>query len=454
MLDLLIEGGKYPDFKSEEIRKANIGVRDGKIVFIGKDRPESKKVIYAYGRIVSPGFIDIHMHEEDFVQEGQKYVISKMMLKMGVTTAVGGNCGLQKQPLKQFKNVIEKTGGSPINYLMLAGYNQFRNELGIGRYDSVSPLQKQKIYKAIKEELEQGAIGISFGIEYDPGITTEEIVEILNCFDDSSLLAAVHYRNSCTKDTCAIKEMVEIAGRIPMKFQISHLSSCSAMGGMEESLKIIDEAMERNVKLNFDTYPYNAFSTHVGSEVFEDGCLDRWQKDYDCILLTEEPYKNVRCTKSILEDVRKNYPSMLAVVFAMNEDEIRKAIACKNGMIASDGIINGGKGHPRAAGTFPRVLGKYVREDKVIDIKDALRKITFEPAKRLGLCNKGRIELGCDADITIFNPDTISDGATFTDIDIPSEGIDYVLVNGQVAVHDKKVVNDRLGRFVSYKEII
>ena len=103
MLDLLIEGGKYPDFKSEDIRKANIGVRDGKIVFIGKDVPESKKVIYAHEKIVSPGFIDIHMHEEDFVQEGEKYVISEMMLKMGVTTAVGGNCGLQKQTLSSLK---------------------------------------------------------------------------------------------------------------------------------------------------------------------------------------------------------------------------------------------------------------------------------------------------------------------------------------------------------------
>ena len=135
----------------------------------------------------------------------------------------------------------------------------------------------------------------------------------------------------------------------------------------------------------------------------------------------------------------------------MNEEEIAAAIANKNGMVGSDGIINNGNGHPRAAGTFPRVLGKYVREDKVLPLIDAIRKMTLEPAKRLNLDNKGRIEIGCDADLTIFNPDTIRDGATFSDLHILPEGIEYVFINGEKAVDHKNVVNDRLGRFISYK---
>ena len=148
---------------------------------------------------------------------------------------------------------------------------------------------------------------------------------------------------------------------------------------------------------------------------------------------------------------RKNYPDMLAVAFVMNEEEIAEAIANPIGMVASDGIINNGLGHPRAAGTFPRVLGKYVREEGKTDLLTALRKMTYEPAARLELENrKGLIAEGADADITIFDPDTIADGPQFGDIDIPNKGIDYVIVNGRIAVCDNNIVSEKAGKFISY----
>ena len=136
----------------------------------------------------------------------------------------------------------------------------------------------------------------------------------------------------------------------------------------------------------------------------------------------------------------------------MNEEEIAAAIANPNGMVASDGIINHGNGHPRAAGTFPRVLGKYVREDKVVSMVDALRKMTLEPAKRLGLeASKGQIAVGADADITIFDPQTIIDKADFTHLEAPV-GIEYVLIGGQKAIAEGQKVNDRLGRFIPFEQ--
>lgn len=306
------------------------------------------------------------------------------------------------------------------------------------------------IRKLIQRELDEGAYGISFGIEYDPGIATEEVLYAIGVTEDPDLLVSAHYREDCLQNIEPIQEMIKISDQIPMKFQISHLSSCSAMGLMQESLDAINEAMARNPKLNYDTYPYNAFSTHMGSAVFEDGCIEGWHKDYSDILLTDEPYKDVRCTKEIFEKVREEYPDMLAVAFVMNEEEIAAAIANPNGMVASDAIINNGNGHPRAAGTFPRVLGKYVREDKVLPLIDAIRKMTLEPAERLDLAKKGRIEEGCDADLTIFNPEMIIDGATFSDLHIQPEGIEYVFINGQLALKDKTTVNNRLGRYISY----
>ena len=451
MLDLLIKNGQYPDFSEGRMKQGNIGITDGKITYIGPEEPDTKERLDARGKVVSPGFIDIHMHEEHFAEEGEHYVIAQMMLEMGVTTAVGGNCGMQNQNLSYFKEVLDRLGGSPVNYIMLAGYNTFRYELGIGRYETASQEQREAIRKLLQRELNEGAYGISFGIEYDPGITTEEILFAIGVTEDPNLLVSAHYREDCLHDINPVQEMIEIAEKIPMKFQISHLSSCSAMGLMQESLDAINEAMKRNPKLNYDTYPYNAFSTHMGSAVFEDGCIEGWHKDYSDILLTDAPYKDIRCTKEIFEKVREEYPDMLAVAFVMNEEEIAAAIANPNGMVASDAIINNGNGHPRAAGTFPRVLGKYVREDKALPLIDAIRKMTLEPAKRMDLDQKGRIELGCDADLTIFNPDTIIDGATFSNLHIQPEGIEAVFIDGKLALKNKVTINNRLGKYIAYR---
>lgn len=451
MLDLLLKNGQYPDFEAGVMKSANVGVKDGKIAYIGGETPQAAETADVSGCVVSPGFIDIHMHEENFRDEGERYVIAQMMLEMGVTTAVGGNCGIQKQDLSYFKEVLNRLGGSPVNYIMLAGYNQMRYRLGIERYASATFEQRAEIRALLKRELDEGAYGISFGIEYDPGITKEEVLDALSVSDDPHLLAAAHYRTDCLTSIDSVREMIDIAEKIPMKFQISHLSSCSAMGLMQESLDAINAAMEKNPGLDYDTYPYNAFSTYMGSAVFEDGCIEAWHKDYSDILLTDAPYKDVRCDRETFEKVRREYPDMLAVAFVMNESEIAAAIANKNGMVASDAIISNGNGHPRAAGTFPRVLGKYVREDKVLPLIDAIRKMTLEPAKRLELDHKGRIQIGCDADITVFDPDTVMDGATFSDLHIQPEGIEYVFIGGKKAMEHKNTVDNRLGRFISYK---
>ena len=450
MLHLLITNGVYPDYEKKEMVKANIGIEDGKIAYIGAETPEAETVIDAEGKVVSPGFIDIHMHEEDFVHEGKQFIIANMMLEMGVTTAVGGNCGVQKQPLSVFKSVLNELGGSPVNYIILAGYNHFRTEMGIGRYEHPSQEQMDALQAIMKRELAEGAYGISFGIEYDPGITYDEMLRAVRASDDPHLLVSAHYRDETKKDDLfPVEEMIRFSQDIPQKFQISHLSSCSATGSMKEALDCINAAMEKDPTLDYDTYPYNAFSTEIGSAVFEDGCLEGWGKDYKDILLTDDPYKNVSCDEEIFRKARAEYPNMLAVAFVMNEDEIRAAIVNPNGMVASDAILNNGSGHPRAAGTFPRVLGKYVREEKALPLIDALRKMTLEPAKRLELDHKGRIQLDCDADITIFDPDTIIDKADFTQLCKP-KGINYVLIGGEIALKDGERVNDRLGRFLSY----
>ncbi|MCR5482180.1 MAG: amidohydrolase family protein [Clostridia bacterium] len=449
MQDILLIGGKYPDFEKREFVQANVAVKDGKITYIGADEPAAAEKIDCSGKVISPGFIDIHMHEEN-VSEGDKWVIAEMMLKQGVTFALGGNCGVMRQPAAEFKEMIKRTGGCPINYGLLSGYNYYRNNvLGIDHDEPASKEDRDKIAGYMRKDIEEGAFGISFGIEYDPGITTEEMKYAMQFQGDGDFLVSAHYRGDAAKAPEAVREMIELQNATGKKFQISHLSSCSAMGQMDEVLEMIEKAAGENPRLDFDTYPYNAFSTMMGSEVFQDGCLQGWGKDYNDVLLTEPPYENVLCTKEIFDDARKNYPDMLAVVFAMNEDEIAAAVSHRLGMVASDGIISNGKGHPRAAGTFPRFLGKYVREEKRLTLMEALEKITLRPATRLGMENfKGVIKEGADADITVFDPETILDGPTFEDINIENRGIDCVIVGGRVSLFEGKPTGVLAGRFV------
>ncbi|MBR7147251.1 MAG: amidohydrolase family protein [Firmicutes bacterium] len=242
MYDFLFKGGVYPDYDKKEMVKGDVAVKDGKIVAVGEVEGDAAKVIDATGLVVSPGFIDIHMHEEDFQNESHEYFISDLELQQGVTTCLGGNCGKARQRLAQFLEVVEELGGLPVNYMMQAGYNGERTKLGIGRYEAATQEQIEYLTKIMTEEIEQGCIGISFGLEYDPGITFEEIMYVLNAQPQDDLFVSAHYRDDSTGAIKSIKEMIDIVEQSGKKFQIAHLSSCSAMGQMDEALPMINEA--------------------------------------------------------------------------------------------------------------------------------------------------------------------------------------------------------------------
>lgn len=450
MLDIKIVNGFIIDAESKKSSVGDIGIKDGKIAAIGTVPEEAKKTIDAKGKYVSPGFIDIHMHEEDFsLTKKLGYDIADTMLNMGVTTCIVGNCGNNRQSMEELYQFIQEKG-NPVNYLSYIGHNFLRNQVGsTDIYKKSSKEQIEKMQRMVKDAVDFGAVGVSYGLEYCPGIDTEEAILIAKEIQGrDDLLLAAHYRKDAIYALDAIKEMSQIGKECRIPFQISHLSSCSAYGNMTEALKLIDDISNSGTDLQVDAYPYAAFSTFIGSAVFDDGCLEIWNKDYDSIMLTEEPFKGMFCDKELFEKARKEYPNMLAVAYVMNEDEIVQALNHPLVMIASDGIYRNHSGHPRGAGTFPRVIGHYVRDEKKLEFYDAIYKMTYMPAKRLKFKNKGLIKEGYDADITIFDYNTIIDKATFQDPQVRPEGIEYVIVNGKIAVEEGKTINNSSGKFI------
>ncbi|WP_432666831.1 amidohydrolase family protein [Wukongibacter baidiensis] len=455
MYSLKIINGKIFDFESDSEKICDIGIKDGKITCVGNCSGPAEIEIDVEGKVVSPGFIDIHMHEEliSDTSDGDDYDIANKMLLMGVTTCVGGNCGNNRQSIARFMGFVDKNG-APVNYLTFIGHNYLRNMVGIDdRYRGATEREISKMQRQISSEIKNGAIGISFGLEYSPGIEYEEVIKLCKHIEDRNIMLSAHYRKDAKYGIDSIREMINISRETKLPMQISHLGSCTAYGMMKESLEVIENAIDNGIDVAADCYPYDAFSTYIGTSVFDEGCFKLWNKSFDSVILTEEPYRGVRCDEKIFYKVRKEYPDMLVVAFVMNEEEVIEAIKSPFVMVASDGVYRRGQGHPRGAGTFPRVLGKYVREMKTLTLIEALKKMTVVPAKRLGFTSKGDIKEGYDADIVIFDPERIIDMADFENPTIKPKGISYVIIDGKIAVRDNEIERSRLGRIIRRNEL-
>jgi N-acyl-D-aspartate/D-glutamate deacylase len=238
MLDIKIVNGKIIDVENRKFIDGDIGIKDGVITHVGRVDSDAQKVIDAHGLYVSPGFIDIHMHEEDFsLTKKQEYDIADTMLNCAV-----GNCGNNRQSIEELYEFIQEKG-NPVNYVSYIGHNFLRREVGnTDIYNRSSKEQIEKMQSLVSKAIDFGAIGVSYGLEYCPGIDTEEAIEITKEIQGrNDLLLAAHYRKDAVHALSSIEEMAYIGKECRIPFQISHLSSCSAFGNMTEALKLIED---------------------------------------------------------------------------------------------------------------------------------------------------------------------------------------------------------------------
>lgn len=447
----LIKNGLLVDPANQICSKQNLLIDGGKVAAVTADTPKADRVIDADGKVVCPGFIDLHMHE-DPVEGGRIYceedkAIFACMLRQGVTSVLAGNCGLNTCDPGDYLDLVDAQG-TYVNVAMLAGLQYFRDDvLGIkDHYAHATPQQCEQIAAGFARALDRGCAGISYGVEYIPGITREELITTsAPCRKDGKLVTS-HIRSDDPDEVLhSIYEIIEVGEAHHIPVQISHIGSMAGFGMVPAALTLMDRYRANGVDVMCDCYPYEAFSTHIGSSAFDNQWLESRGCDYDVLEITRGKYQGQRCTKELFDELRRDDPTCLVVCHSIQPGMMETALTHPSVILVSDGLMDHGQGHPRAAGAFPRFLATLVRDGKV-SLYDAINKMTAMPAQRLGLAQKGRLNVGADADVVIFDLKTVADKATFLEPTLAPVGIEYVLMNGEIAMQNGKILRGNLGR--------
>lgn len=441
--ELLIRGGEVilPGCVNPE--RVNIAVSGGRVAALTAEEPSAASVIDAAGLCVSPGFIDTHMHDEE-AEDGD--TVEQALLRQGVTTAIAGNCG--SGPLAADIRPYRKKPWLNLGYL--TGHTKLRENSGVTDIYAASPPQAiEKMRVLLLHELEvEGSFGLSFGLEYMPNTSAEEIEALLRVAGGfKNIWIPVHIRADGPAAVEAVDEIIGYAHKYPLRFQISHTGSMCAFGHIAEVLDHISAAVANGCDITFDCYPYDAFCTNLGSAVFDEGFEERWGRGCAYLEVGSGPYRG----KFLSEDglyakLRKEAPETLIIAHVINGAEVEECLMHPRCAVASDSILLKGHGHPRAAGTFPRAIN--IMRKKGLSLVEAVRKCTSLPAA-MAFLDKGEIKPDSDADFVLFDPQRLVDRATFAEELLPPEGIEWVIIGGEPAVHKNEIIGGPKGRLIT-----
>jgi N-acyl-D-amino-acid deacylase len=338
--------------------------------------------------------------------------------------------------------------GLPINLALLVPHDTLRKRVKAS--DKYLPVDTPDIY--LMKELAQnwlncGCIGISFGIRYIPGIDRRELHIVSEAAVESRKIIAAHIRDDASKVIPSIAELVDVAATLGIPVQISHIGSMGAYGQMDEVLAFIDYNRSKGLDIYADCYPYAAFSTCIGETTYDDGFLEHYNTSYESIEIADGLYRGKRCTEELFRKLRALAPDTITIGHVMMETEVEKALIHPGVLIGSDGFMHNGEGHPRGAGTFPRVISEYVKKRKLLSLNEAISKMTWQTAERFGI-RGGKLGVGCAADLVIFKAEEIEDCATFENPTLAPKGIEYVVLNGKIAVKHGEIINHTLGKSI------
>ena len=497
--DLIIRGGKVVDGSGNPWYHADIAIKNDRIAEIGQlSNHEAKRVIDAHGLVVAPGFIDPHTHALRGIFEVPN---AESALLQGVTTLTEGNDGSSPYPIDRHYADIDNLRISP-NWAVFVGQGTIRQRvIGFG-LRKATPDEMERMKQMVRDAMEQGALGISTGLFYVPGsfTSTEEVIELSKVAAEYNGIYISHIREEAAQLIDSVQETIRIGEEADIPVQITHhkVIGVENWGASIESLRLVDEARERGVDVTIDQYPYTASQTSINAlipqwaqaggreemlsrinsaetystiknEVVAKILYDRGGGDPKNVFISRNSWDPDMAGKNLaelaidagLEPTPENAADVVfdiirgggatAVYHAIGPEDVDRIMLHPATAIGSDGpvgVFGEGAPHPRQYGTFARVLGLYVRERKILSLEEAIRKMSSQSARRLGIHDRGLITKGYFADIAIFDPDEIIDKATFENPHQYAIGTKFVLVNGTVVVENGQHTGARPGRIL------
>ena len=507
MFDLIIKNGTVIDGTGKPGFRADVAIKDGKIARVAENIEGGKEIIDATGLTVTPGWIDAHSHSDMNCLSNPEQTEKA---EQGITTSISGQCGQSLYPQRKenpqgdslydrfetFSDFMEKVKSVPqgSNEVMYIGHGKLRRTvMGMDkRKPTDAELEDMKLL--VRDAMEHGALGISFGLVYTPSCYAEkdELIELCKVVAEYNGIAAAHLRNEADTVIEAVEEFLDVLKTAKVRGVVSHHKAMFKQnhGKINTTLAMIQKAIDEGVDVVCDVYPYIASGTTVESRFIPDQYrqgadklraflsdpqivaqikeqnLKKWGADLSWVLISECPShkeflgKNMNEIAELLgvdsfdavyQLLREDAGAVSAVFFAMSEEDVEKVMRFERTMICTDSRAHGQKiqHHPRLRGSFPRALGVYVRERKVLSLEEMIRRMTSLPAEFFGLTAKGLVREGMDADLCVFDPETIIDGCDFMDCHKHAEGLNYVLVAGQVVAKDAYHTGARPGKVIT-----
>lgn len=449
--DIVLAGGRVMDPESGLDAVRHVGIRGDRIAALSERPLQGATVVDVSGLVVTAGFVDLHAH-------GQNPSDNAWQVRDGVTTALE----LEGGAWPVAKWYAAREGKALVHYGATSSHPGARVAVTYGTddpgsllnrppeprpawsHEPLSPAGVGDLLARVRQGIDEGALGVGMGIHYTPGATLGEIHDVFAVAAEKRVPVYVHVRGAGMLEpggsVSAVQEVIANATSTGASLHVVHLGS-SGLGQAMFLARMIDGVRARGIDVTTEVYPYTAASTDIASAIFDPGWQERLGIGYDAI---QWPPTNERLTAATFARFRAQGGPI--IIHLIPEAMVDSLVAHPGVMIASDGVpIVNGRGHPRGVGTYARILGRYVRERSALGLMEALRKMSYLPAERVrgaapSMARKGRIRVGADADITVFDPDRVIDRATFEDPAQASEGIPHVLVAGVFVVRDGRLV--------------